>query len=599
MDPGEFLRHHPPFDGLSEAAFAVAERALEVAFVPRGDRILRRADPGNDMLFVVRKGSVRLERDGHLIDILEEGDPFGYPSLLSGGAPFVDVVAEEDSLVLQLPRPAFQRLMNEPAFAEFFVVGLAGRLQRAGRVRTAPLAGDLTAPAGDLVARPPLEVTPDTTVRQAALLMRAEHVSSVLVSGSPRGIVTDRDLRGRVVAEGKPAETPVASVMSQPLRVLPAEAPLFEALLVMLNQRLHHLPVERDGQLVGVVTDTDLLRYQLKSPVYLLKRIDRLVLHKERCDYAGEVAGMVDASYVGGLAAEQIARLVSTLNDALVARLLRLAEQSLGPPPCAYAWIVFGSEGRKEQTLLTDQDNALVYAAAESADYFEALAQRVVGDLLEVGIPACSGGFMATHWCRPLGEWQRLFRSWLEAPEPEALLQAANFLDYRVVHGDLSLSSLETIVAGAPRQAAFLAHMARNAVGFRPPLGAFRRVRSEAGGVDLKKGGLMPIVSLARVLALEAGTSARATLSRLSLAADGGDVSRAGAETLAEAFRFFFRLRLAAQLRAARAGEPLDNRVRLEVLTPLERRHLKDSFQAVREMQSALAQRFGTDALGR
>jgi CBS domain-containing protein len=280
--------------------------------------------------------------------------------------------------------------------------------------------------------------------------------------------------------------------------------------------------------------------------------------------------------------------------------LLRRAEADLGPPPTPYAWIVFGSEGRLEQALLTDQDNALVYGAAspEAERYFAALAERVVGDLIAARFPPCRGGFMATNWCRPLEQWQRQFRGWLEAPQPRALVEAANFFDFRGVYGKLSLEPLQDVLADAGREQIFLAHLARAALGFAPPLGLFRHIRQEDGGVDLKKGGLIPIVSLARLHALQAGSRARPTLERLAAAATAGTLSHSGAATLAEAFRFLLRLRLRTQLQALRAGQPPDNHVRLETLTSLERRHLKETFVAIGEMQQATALRYAVERLG-
>ena len=230
--------------------------------------------------------------------------------------------------------------------------------------------------------------------------------------------------------------------------------------------------------------------------------------------------------------------------------------------------------------------------------YFAALAERVVGGLVALGIPPCAGGFMATNWHHPLSWWRRTFSGWLAAPEPEALMEAANFFDFRRIGGGLSLEPLAEVVQQAPQQRSFLAHLAKNALDFRPPLGLFHRIRRQDGGVDLKKGGIMPIVSMARLWALEAGLRNRGTLNRLAFAADAGNLSRQGAEDLAEAFRFLLRLRLDHQLAARRADRPADNVVAIEELAPLERSHLKDTFLSVREMQTFVGQRYNIDQLG-
>jgi CBS domain-containing protein len=304
-----------------------------------------------------------------------------------------------------------------------------------------------------------------------------------------------------VLAEGRGPETPVREAMSSPLRTLPASASLLEALLFLLEHGIHHAPVEEAGRIVGLITDTDLVRLQAKSPLHLLGAVRRIADERDLAGYARELAGVVEALFWAGVEAETIGRVVARLNDALLGRLLFLAEGALGPPPTPYAWIVHGSEGRMEQTLLSDQDNALVYRddTPEAAAWCGALAGRVVGGLLAAGIPRCAGGYMATNWHRPLAGWEALFRSWIGTPDPQAMLSAANFFDFRAVHGDLPLDPLEDLLRLAGREKLFLAHLAKAAVGQGAPLGLLRHIREEEGGVDLKKGGLLPIVSLARL----------------------------------------------------------------------------------------------------
>jgi CBS domain-containing protein len=463
-----------------------------------------------------------------------------------------------------------------------------------------PEAGeDLATPVATLVTRPPLFVGPEATVSEAARAMHEAGTSSVLVEAEPPGIVTDRDLRSRVLAEGLPPDTPVRDVMSRPLKSFPAEDPIHGALLLMLRESIHHLPVTRGGRIVGMVTDTDLLRHQAKSPLVLLRRIEDLDGLDSPAGYALDIAGTAGTLLAGGLEPAQIGRVIASLNDALTTRLLELAEAELGPPPCSYAWIVLGSEGRREQVLLSDQDNALAYAedTGEAASYFQALADRVVGGLLRAGFPPCPGGFMATGWCDPLPRWQERFRAWVATPDPRALLEAEVFLDFRPVHGDLSLDSLDEIFIAAGERGLFLHGLARAALTFRPPLRRFGRIRTDGGAVDLKAGGLAPIVILARLYALAARSSRRHTLERLAAASEARTLSRSGAELLAETFRTLMRLRLREQLRMLSAGEQLSNRLPLDRLSALETRRLKEAFRTIREVQETTALRFAAEGL--
>lgn len=452
-----------------------------------------------------------------------------------------------------------------------------------------------------LIKRPPVFIEAGATVAQAAQAMQEARVGSILVATEPPGIVTDRDLRGRVLAAGLAPETSVLKIMTRPVKTIDADAPALAALRLMLEENIHHLPVVQENKIVGVVGATDLLLHQGKNPIYLRGIIDSWDDRARDGEYAKEIGALVRALFDGGLAAVQISRIVSSLNDALVKRLVAIAEAKLGPAPMPYAWIVFGSEGRLEQTLLTDQDNALIYAQESDAGrkYFSALAQHVVDGLIQAGFPPCAGGFMATKWCKPAAAWQDLFTEWIRLPKPEALLDAAIFFDFRAVAGTLSLQRLEELIRSAKTQKLFLAHMARGAMDFYPPLGFFNRLRSENGKVDLKKGGIAPIVGLARVAALAAGSGERSTLERLSVAKQSSVfLSAEDATALSEILPFFFHLRLQEQVNALSAGTAVDHNVSLANLSPPVRRRLRQAFITIKHIQDALRSAWQLDRLG-
>ena len=608
MDPIEFLAQHAPFSELSASGRTALARDLEVSYVRAGETIFLR-ESVNLHLWAVRKGSVRLELDGQLVDSVGPGEIFGLTSVAGIDTPSFDVHADTDCLLYRFHRDAVRALFPpEPAFASFFLHSLTSRLHALADGSPVPLPGDLRVPVGELVERAPVLLEVGCSVGDAARKMDAERVSSVLLverlderrRERPVGILTDRDLRGRVLARGRGPDTPVREVMSSPVDTVDADLPTSEALLQLLRRGVHHLPVEADGRIVGVVTHSDLLRHHQHGPGALLKKIEKARDAEALAHYADDIAAMVETLDRSRVEATDVGRLVAALNDALVSHLLSGAERELGPPPCDYAWIVFGSEGRQEQSFLTDQDNALVYA--EPGDgarrYFEELSRRAVDDLVRVGFPPCAGGFMATHWRDPLLVWRERFEQWIRRPEPEALMKVANFFDFRVVHGALDLESLEEVIRGGGGHRLFIAHLARAAMEMRPPLGLLHRIRESAEGVDLKAGALMPVVGLARVFALEAGDRDGSTLRRLETGRRAGVVSEEGAELLSEAFRFAFSLRLRTQLAARRAGAPIVNRVHLDELTPGERRHLKEAFLAIHRMQSATASRLGVDRLG-
>jgi CBS domain-containing protein len=323
-------------------------------------------------------------------------------------------------------------------------------------------------------------------------------------------------------------------------------------------------------------------------------RLDRLA------EYPVRLAHLAGGLVATGVQAAEVGRVISYTNDALAVRLLRLTEARLGPPPCPYAWLVLGSGGRQEQALLSDQDNALVYATAteDATEYFTMLAQHVVAALHAAGFPPCPGGYMATTWRHTLDDWLGIFRCWVQRPEPRALVEAEVFLDFRRVHGQLSPWPLNEILGRGGRHGRFLIQMARAAVTFRPPVGLFGRVKARHDQVDLKRGGIAAIVLLARLYALAAGSVARPTIDRLAMAADAGTLTRTGAGRLAQAYLLLADLRLRAQLQQIAQGGQPDNCVRLDQLGNDGRQRLRSALRVVYDQQRATALRFRTDLVG-
>lgn len=489
----DFLRAHAPFDALPEAALARLPSKLSVRYFRRGTRILTCGDP-NDALFVVRSGAVELrDAEGALEARLGAGEVFGYPSLLSDGRAKTTATAIEDTLLYDLPGGVFRALMEESeAFAQFFAEARTLRLQRAlrglHRSTELPL---LNVRVSDLALRPPVTVTPEVSVQRAAEVMYEHLISSVVVleEGRVVGILTDRDLRGRVVAQGRPYSTPVREVMTPAPRTVDQGAYAFEALLTMTRFNIHHLPVTGGGRLLGLVSSTDLMRLQTSSPVYLVGDLLKQTTVAGLAEVSARLPETVRRLVEADATADEVGRLVTTVADTLEGRLLELAEAALGPPPVPYAWVVLGSRARLEATVGSDQDNALVLAdevtPAQDA-YFAELARFVSDALAACGFPYCPGGVMATNpaWRQPLGAWRRRFRGWLEQPEPEALLHSTIFFDMRALRGEDALAEalLSEVAARAPQHGAFLAHLAKNALQHGPPLGFFRQFVLEGGG---------------------------------------------------------------------------------------------------------------------
>ncbi|QBR94003.1 putative nucleotidyltransferase substrate binding domain-containing protein [Nocardioides euryhalodurans] len=613
----DFLAAHAPFDALPAHELSTLPALLEVVYRRRGEVVLPAGEVPEGLL-VVRSGAVEArDADGELVQRGGAGTSVGGPALVAGTAQPVTVSAIEDSLLLVLPAAAAGELLaRHPALAAALRERGGDRLRGAVEHQRDLHADDLQRAVlrtrvADLVRRPPVTVAATATVREAAEVMHREQVSSVLVTDGERlvGILTDRDLRSRVVAAGTDPAVAVSAVMTpEPVTGSP-DAVALEVLLELVRRNLHHLPLLRDGRPVGVVTATDLMRLEQADPVHLVGDVARARDAAEVAEAAGRLAGLVASLVRQGTSARDASRVVTTIGDAVERRLVTLAEDAIGPAPVPYAWVTLGSRARFEQALHADQDHALVLHddASEADDaWFVELADRVTADLEVVGYPRCGGGTMAgdARWRRTRAGWRDEVSAWVREPTPGAVIGASIFFDLRHLSGEASLTAdvadhLRRSAAGADL---FLAHLASHAAARPVPVGFFRGLVVERTGehrdtLDLKRGGIGIVVEIARIHALTVGSPATSTLERLEDAVAGGALSRPLADDLHDAWEYLTALRLGHQADQVRHGALPDNHVDPSALSSLEQRHLRTVFGVLRSAQSALAQRHPVSAL--
>jgi CBS domain-containing protein len=608
----DFLAAHAPFDSLPASVVDSIPRRLSVGYHRRGAVVL--ADGVTpDELLVVRSGAVELrDPDGELVERGGVGTCIGGTALATGAPQPFTVRAIEDTLVLSCPGTLFLELSDKHAeFASFFE-------QRPGTLRDATVRqreqqmtetdrSVVTSKVGDLASRAPVSVGVGATILEAAQIMSAERISSVLVTDDERlvGILTDRDLRTRVLAAGVDPGEPVSTVMTPDPVTSRPDASVLEALLELAARNIHHLPVVADGRPSGMVTATDALRLQQASPVFLVGDIAKAPDAHALGQLAHRLQGLVAGLVRQGTSAYDAGRVVTTVGDAIEQRMLALAEADLGPAPVPYAWLTLGSRARFEQALGPDQDHALLlhddYRPEPHAPYFRELAERVTSGLETVGYPRCRGGKMATNpkWRQPLATWRAHVDHWVGTPTAAAVLEASVFFDLRHQHGDAELTAE---LARTQRRAAhgapiFLAHLAAHAASHHPPLGFFRELVVERSGehrdaLDVKRGGINVIVEIARLHGLACGSEATSTVARLEDAAADRRVSPGLAADLRDAWEFLAHLRLRHQSEQVRSGRPADNWVDPSSLSHFEKRHLKAAFGVIRAAQGALAQRY-------
>lgn len=600
-----FFAQHHPFDLLPAGVVeTLLDRTSQVEIA--AGHTIHDIGVELDYLFVVRNGAVDVvSPEGVVVEHRSMGEGVGARGLIRHEPTANRAVAHRDTSLLRIPRALFLELVQaHAAFAAFYERLKAVGSRRPAAVMLEPGEAIISSPLSEVMTADPIGVAPDATIREAAEIMRERNISCVLVEVDGRldGILTTNDLARRVVAQGLDADLPVRAVMTPEPAALSPDTLLFDAMLLMSERAIGHLPVVEKGRAVGIVTRTNMIRRQSISSVFMIGDIAK----RERLDQLGEVTAQLPqllAQLVGaGVTPRRVGQIITSVADALTRRLLQLGEAQLGTPPVPYLWLACGSQGRHEQTGVSDQDNCLIlhddYDEAEHGTYFEQLARFVSDGLDACGYYYCPGEMMATNakWRQPLRVWRGYFQKWIKKPDPMAQMLSSVMFDLRGISGDVSLHEglqRETLEA-ARKNSIFRAHLIANSLGHQPPLSLLRgfaliRTGEHKNTVDLKLNGVVPIVDLARVYALDAALEEVNTRDRLVAARAAGSLSQSGADDLVDAYDMIARARLEHQAKQIRHGTKPDNFLAPSSLSALERGHLKDAFGVVKALQSTLA----------
>ena len=544
--------------------------------------------------FVVQRGGVLIrDPNDRTVDMVGQGE-FCAPEADER----VDPV--EPSVVVWLPARAIDLAWSAPPTQVQHVVGqpVRSRIERQ------------TASVVTVMRSPVHTAGPDETCATVAQRMTRERISSiVLVEGDRIGIVTDRDLRSRLVGEGRSADTPVGQIATFPVRTITARTAVFEALIEMLASGIHHLPVVEDGRLIGMVSANDVLDLGSRSPLYLRAALDRAEDVAGVASVVGDLPAAVEALLAAGTTAGDVSRVIATVTDRVQSRLLTLAFAELGAPPSEFGWLAFGSQARREQTLHSDQDHGLLLPDGidrSAHEWWRALAGWMVTALERCGYERCTGGVMASNeaWRHEAAGWRHVFTGWIERPSEAHLLHTTIAFDLRTVSGGLHVRDLlASTIARTAERAAFVDRLARDATRHRPPLGFFGRFAVErsgahAGSFDIKTGVMLPIADIGRLYALATGGSETSTDDRLAAAAGAGHLSYDLAEALRAGYELATALRLRRHLELRREGKELDNWLDPDELAPLARAQLRETFRAIRTAQQNVEVRYHSGMLG-
>jgi CBS domain-containing protein len=572
MQPLAALRAHAPFDEMEPEALEFLERKLALAYYARGEGITDPARGVADRLYIVKQGRV------HADAVYGPGECFPVGALIGRRATTNAYRAEADTFCWELAAADFHGLLEKsPRFRAFCTDHLAlllARSQRRLREEAAEAAIDeagMLAPLASTVRRAPVTCKPDTPVREVLERMRRERVGSVVVVDEAQhalGMFTTQDVLDRVAAPQASPDSRIEEAMTAPVVALEEDATLADAACAMARHHIRHVVVTRGGRVAGVVSERDLFALQRTGVTRISQRIGGAHSLGELVQAASEVRALSRQLLVQGVAAEPLTAMISALNDALTVRVIELAAARY-TLPAHWCWLALGSEGRMEQTFVTDQDNAVIYSGDKGE--LLAFADEANRNLEACGFPLCKGDIMARNprWCLTGLEWRRLFDGWIRNNDPQALLNASIFFDFRPIYGEARLAGelRESVLRQTKANQTFLRALAETTLRVRPPLGLIGDFTEDE--LDLKALGARPFVDAARVLALGAGSPETGTAARLR---------RAGETSAVAAFHFIQALRLRRQ----------GNRVRVRELNDIDRRVLKEAFRQAVTLQDRI-----------
>lgn len=593
-EAAEFLGRFPPFDVLSEGERTAVAESVELRTYLDGENILVEDTEPADHLFVVRDGAVELIHQEEVVDVLEPGECFGHPSLLTGMAPAFTVRAHGGCVCYAIPSEQAQLVLRGPAGARYVAMTLRQRLTQTGHtVHALPQLATLR--VEELITRPPLFCRGDIAIRTAALVMTENNASAILVrDGANLFILTDAALRAHVLAADLSPENPVSKVATRAVTVRPDRLAV-DAVIDLLDAGADHLVVvDPLRDVLGVLSAADLMGVETRSPFALRHAILRAADEDELVAASQNLRRLFLALLEAGLGSVDIGRVLSLQFDTFTIRLLDLAFEAHGPAPVSWAWLTFGSAARREFTLGSDQENALAYAdpngdADEVDRYFERIATDVNRGLERCGFPGDPNNVASSSalWRMSASDWSQVFRDCLESPDSSHLIRANVSFDFRAVAGGLEVTpELVAILRDAKNHPDFLRRLARSATDFKPPLG-FRGALPDKS-FDLKRGGAIPIANLARFHALANGITISSTLDRLVAAQELGALEAETAAALREAFEIVARIRLDHHAACIAAGRDPDNIIDPKDLPPLTRLYLREAFRAVAAAQKQL-----------
>ncbi|WP_055443232.1 DUF294 nucleotidyltransferase-like domain-containing protein [Lacinutrix himadriensis] len=619
----DFLKGFPPFDALThEQLFSIATQ-VKVHYIEKDNYIFKQNEDLHDSFYVVKDGAIGIYRGNSLVDECDEGDIFGLRALIRKDQYLLDAKAIEESIVYSMSSKVLEDIIiTNPKANQFLIASFATNTRNpyseedkgtlfANESFLQPNTNSFTEVQSANFSKNPIVCQAHTIIKDACIVMSARKVGSIIITENkqPIGIITDKDLRNKIATGLHTISEEVESIMSAPVITFPPTITVAEAQIAMLKNEISHLCITADGtpnsELIGILSEHDIIVMHGNNPSVLIKEIKRAT-SAESLKFIREKAQELLKNYIEQhIPISFIANIISAINDAITKRIILLSITEIQEePPVPFAWLAIGSQGRKEQLLLTDQDNALVFEDVSedkkeaTTSYFLKLAKGINNKLNTVGFELCPANMMASNpkWCLSVTEWKAQFKNWITHPDQDKIMLCNIFFDYDLVYGNHELvdEMSTSIFEAIDSYEIFLNFMGRDALKNPAPLSFFRNFLVEDSGehkdqFDIKARAIMPLVDAARLLVLSHNTKdVNSTIARFKKLAEIEPQTKDLYESCISAFRILLRFRTQQGLKNNDSGRFID----LNSLSKADRLKLKGCFKPIKDIQDLLKIRF-------
>lgn len=623
----QWIKQYPPFDKMEEQQLVSLAETAKVKYFDKEDIVFNQGDEPSSFIYVVREGAVRivkyLDDSQNLVDTCDEGDLFGLRPLLANETYQLSAIASEESLLYLFRIDRLQDIIStDPEVSWYLLQSYAAGPKKAKKEKIGTHATYLN--EGDHLteiqsldrSKAPITCSQQTTAQDAAIKMSEHRVGSIIIVDEekrPLGIITDRDLRNLVVTGKYGLDAEVGDFMTSPVITVSRDITLADVQMIMMKNRIHHLCITEDGTsmspVMGVISEHDVLVIQGNNPAIFIREMRRAQTSSDLKKIREKAESLLFKYLKREVSIGFISNIMSEVNDALISRAIEICQKKLEgqgkeDPGLKWSWMALGSEGREEQLLRTDQDNALVFEDVNEDKYDEVkayylkLAQEVTQVLNECGFEYCPADMMASNpkWCMSISGWKDQFARWMQTPTEKNVMYCTIFFDFRVVFGDPSLSEAlaDHIFDLIDDNFLFLVQLAKNAIMNPPPLTFFRNFVVEKGGehkddFDIKARAMMPLADAARILVLSAKKpNINNTFQRFDYMATIEPNNKELYEQAADAYEILMRYRAIQGLKNNNSGRYFNP----EDLTKMERLNLRNSFKPINELHDLLKVRY-------